>query len=144
VKALGNLTSVRLQSFIADAIALLAFVTVGVLTHDASWTAFVRDALCFLGGWFAAGLVSRRLLVQWLLGISAAVAVRALIVGHWSWAFYGVALAFTLVFVYAVRFSATAWRRSRISSASAPTSSRRGSCDRLSSPNTRSNNGVVR
>jgi hypothetical protein len=88
---------------LADAVALLLFVAVGVLTHDASVTAFVRDALCFLGGWFAAGLVSRRLPVQWFLGISAAVAVRAAIVGHWSWAFYGVALAFTLLFVLAAR-----------------------------------------
>jgi hypothetical protein len=79
------------------------FVVVGVLTHDASVTAFVRDALCILGGWFAAGLISQRLLVQWFLGISAGVAARAAIVGHWSWAFYGVALAFTLLFVLAAR-----------------------------------------
>jgi hypothetical protein len=88
---------------LGDVVALLAFVAVGVLTHDASATAFVRDALCFLGGRFAAGIVSRRLVVQWLLGISAAVAVRAAIVGRWSWAFYGVALAFTLLFVLVAR-----------------------------------------
>ena len=42
------------------------------------------------------------------------------------------------------RFSATVYRRSRISAASAPTSSRRGSSERLSSPKTRSKSGVVR
>jgi hypothetical protein len=102
------------------------FVVIGVLTHDASATAFVRDALCILGGWFAVAAAVRlyarggwwRLGVTWLVGISAGVAVRALIVGRWPGAFYGIALAFTLLFVlvarYAVRFSATSWRRSRI------------------------------
>jgi hypothetical protein len=45
---------------------------------------------------------------------------------------------------YAVRFSATSCRRSRICSVLAPTSSRRGSCERLSRPKTRSKSGVVR
>ena len=44
----------------------------------------------------------------------------------------------------AVRCSATPARRSRICSASAPRSSRRGSAASDSSPNTRSNSGVVR
>jgi hypothetical protein len=104
----------RHLGWIADAVALLLFVAVGVFTHDASWTAFLRDAACFLGGWFAAGLVSRRLLVQWLVGVTAAVSVRAAIVGHWSWAFYGVALAFTLLFVIAGR-QATRLLRSLVS-----------------------------
>ncbi|MGH2933552.1 MAG: DUF3054 family protein [Gaiellaceae bacterium] len=91
----------------ADAAALLVFVVVGVLTHDASAVAFVRDALCILGGWFAAALAVRlyarggwwRLGVTWLAGVSAGVLVRAAIVGHWPGAFYGIALAFTLLFV---------------------------------------------
>src|SRR5262249_596220 len=45
---------------------------------------------------------------------------------------------------YALRWSATACRRSRSSSTSPARSSSRGSCDRLSSPKTRSNIGVVR
>jgi DUF3054 family protein len=87
------------------------FVVVGVLTHDASLVAFVRDAACFLGGWFAVAGVVRlytlggrwRLVVTWLVGVSAAVLVRAAIVGHWPGAFYGVALAFTAAFVLAAR-----------------------------------------
>jgi hypothetical protein len=83
------------------------FVTIGVLTHDASFGAFVRDALCILGGWFAValavGLYRRggwwRLVVTWLAGVSAGVLVRAAFIGHWPGAFYGVALAFTAVFV---------------------------------------------
>ncbi|MGH3000540.1 MAG: DUF3054 family protein, partial [Gaiellaceae bacterium] len=86
-----------------DAAALVVFVVVGVLTHHASGGAFVRDALCILGGWFAAAFAVRlyvrggraRLATTWLLGISAGIAVRAAIVGHFAADFYGVALAFT-------------------------------------------------
>jgi hypothetical protein len=90
-----------------DALALLAFVVVGVLTHDASLTAFGRDALCILGGWFAAAFAAglyahggrRRLAVTWFAGVTAGVLVRAAIVARWPGAFYGVALAFTALFV---------------------------------------------
>jgi hypothetical protein len=131
---------------LVDALALLVFVTIGVLTHEASLAAFVRDLLCFELAWFAL----RRLpfLPRWLAAVTLAVAVRALFVGHFSAAFYLVALAFTLLLLaasrYAVRFSATAWRRSRISSAPAPRSSRRGSAESDSRPKTRSKSGVVR
>jgi hypothetical protein len=98
-----------------DAVALLAFAAVGVLTHGASAGAFARDAACLLVGWFAAGLVAKRLLLQWLVGVALALALRALIVGHAPpVAFVVTTYAFVLLFVYAVRFSATSWRRSRI------------------------------
>jgi hypothetical protein len=98
-----------------DAVALLAFAAVGVLTHGASAGAFARDAACLLVGWFAAGLVAKRLILQWLLGVALALALRALIVGHAPpVAFVVTTYAFVLLFVYAVRFSATSWRRSRI------------------------------
>jgi hypothetical protein len=94
-----------------DAAALLVFVVVGVLTHGASATAFVRDLLCILGGWFAAAVVVRlyrrgtrwRLGATWLAGVSAGVLVRAAIVGHVAVDFWGVALAFTALFVLAAR-----------------------------------------
>ena len=98
-----------------DAVALLAFAAVGVLTHGASAGAFARDAACLLVGWFAAGLLAKRLLLQWLVGVALALALRALIVGHAPpVAFVVTTYAFVLLFVYAVRFSATSWRRSRI------------------------------
>src|SRR5437016_1720199 len=58
-----------------DAAALLVFVVVGVVTHDASATAFVRDLACILGGWFAVAIVLRlyvrggrwRLAATWLV-----------------------------------------------------------------------------
>lgn len=94
-----------------DAGALFVFVVVGVLTHGASVGAFVRDAACILGGWFVAALVLRlyvrggwwRLGATWLVGISAGVLVRAVIVGHVAFDFWGVALAFTALFVLAAR-----------------------------------------
>ena len=99
------------RNAIADDGALVTFTIIGVLTHGSSFTAFVRDLLLFLGCWFAAALAVelyrrpswRRLLATWLLGISAAVLIRAAIVGHFAADFYGVALAFTLLFVLAAR-----------------------------------------
>jgi hypothetical protein len=82
---------------VADAVALLVFVTIGVLTHDASFTAWIRDLLCFELAWFA--LWKLPLPARWLLGVTLAVAVRALFVGHFAVDFYGVALAFVAVFV---------------------------------------------
>ena len=72
-------------------------MTIGVLTHDSSFGAFVRDLLCFELAWFALYRLPASL--RWLLGVTAAVAVRAAIVGHFSVAFYLVALAFTALLV---------------------------------------------
>jgi hypothetical protein len=78
-------------------------VAIGVLTHGSSVTALVRDLLLFLGCWFAAALALRRLLPTWLIGVTAAVLIRAAIVGHFAADFYGIALAFTLLFVLIAR-----------------------------------------
>lgn len=75
-----------------DALALLVFVTIGVLTHDSSFMAWIRDLLCFELAWLA--LYRLPFAARWLLGITLAVLVRALIVGHFAPAFYGVALLF--------------------------------------------------
>jgi hypothetical protein len=102
---------VGVTSALADAAALTVFTVVGVLTHGSSVGALGRDLLLFLGCWFAVALALRlysrrgwtRLLATWLIGISAAVLIRAAIVGHFAGDFYGVALAFTLLFVVAAR-----------------------------------------
>jgi Protein of unknown function (DUF3054) len=94
-----------------DAVALAVFVLVGVLNHGASASAFVRDVACILGGWFAVALVVHlytrpawwRLAVTWLLGVSGGVLIRAALVGHVAYDFWGVALAFTALFVLAGR-----------------------------------------
>lgn len=72
-------------------------MTLGVLTHEASFGAWSRDLLCFELAWFA--LWRLPLLPRWLFGVTAAVAVRAAFVGHFAPAFYGVALGFTLAFL---------------------------------------------
>jgi Protein of unknown function (DUF3054) len=99
---------------LTDAVALVVFVAIGVLTHGASATAFVRDLACILGGWFAVALVVRlyrrsgrwRLAVTWFAGVSAGVLVRAAIVGHLAFDFWAIALAFTALFVLAARLVA--------------------------------------
>jgi DUF3054 family protein len=64
-----------------------------------------------LGAWFATAVVVKlytrgghgRLVLTWLVGVTVGVAVRAAIVGHFSAAFYGVALGFTALFVTSAR-----------------------------------------
>lgn len=108
---------------LTDAVALVVFVVIGVFTHGASATAFVRDLACILGGWFVVALAVRlytragmwRLVVTWLAGVSAGVLVRAAIVGHGAVDFWGIALAFTALFVLVARLmpgASGAWHRS--------------------------------
>ena len=76
----------------ADTAAILVFVTIGLLSHHGgvSATGYARDALPFLGGWFAAAAVFRlytrpgiwRFAATWAAGGPAAVLVRALILGR--------------------------------------------------------------
>jgi hypothetical protein len=106
----------------ADAAALVAFAVVGLLSHHGTLTlaGLAHDALPLLGGWFAAALVFRlyrrpslsRLLATWACGVTAGVVVRALVLGRSAngheAAFLGVALAFTLLFVLALRAAVAA------------------------------------
>ena len=76
----------------SDAVAILVFVTIGLLSHDHGLhaTGYARDALPFLGCWFAAALGFRlytrpsigRLAATWAVGVPAAVLVRALALGR--------------------------------------------------------------
>jgi hypothetical protein len=82
----------RLRTAIADALAILIFVTIGLLSHhgDLSLRGYVRDALPFFGCWFGAALLFRlytrpgwwRLPATWAVGVPAAVLVRALVLGR--------------------------------------------------------------
>jgi hypothetical protein len=102
------------RTAIADGVALVIFAVIGVLTHGSSVSALVRDLLVFLGCWFALAFGLRlytrpgwwRLAATWLISITAAVLIRAAIVGHWAGDFYGIALAFTLLFVLVGRAAA--------------------------------------
>ena len=72
-------------------------MTIGVLTHGSSFLDWLRDVALFEAAWFA--LYRAPLVVRWLGGITAAVAVRAAIVGHVSVAFWLVALGVGGAFV---------------------------------------------
>jgi len=76
----------------SDAAAILVFVTIGLLSHEHGLhaTGYARDAIPFLGCWFAAALGFRlysrpsfaRLAATWAVGVPAAVLVRALVLGR--------------------------------------------------------------
>jgi hypothetical protein len=102
---------------LADALGILAFATVGLLSHDhaLSLAGYARDALPVLGGWYAAALVfggyrtpsARTLLLTWIVGVPLGLLVRALVLGRdldgGQAVFLGITLAFTLLFVLAFR-----------------------------------------
>ena len=97
-----------------DAVAILVFATIGLISHHKglSLRGYARDALPIMGGWFAAAILFRtygthrqtRVLATWIVGVTAGVLVRALILGHSlngkEDTFLAVALIFVLLFVY--------------------------------------------
>ena len=81
-------------------------MTIGVLTHDSSFGAWVRDVALFEAAWFLGYRLP--IVARWLVCITAAVAVRAAFVGHFSVAFWLVALAFSALLLACFRVT---WRR---------------------------------
>jgi hypothetical protein len=102
---------------VADALAIVAFATVGLLAHDHALSAsgYARDALPLLCGWFAAAFAfgtyrrpsARTLLAAWAVGVPLGVLVRALVLARSldgdQVVFLGITLAFTLLFLLAFR-----------------------------------------
>jgi hypothetical protein len=102
---------------LADGLAIVAFATVGLLSHDHALSAagYARDALPVLCGWYAAAFAFgayrrpswRTLLATWIVGVPAGILARALVLGRdldgGQAVFLGIALAFTLLFVVAGR-----------------------------------------
>jgi len=102
---------------LADALGILTFATVGLLSHDhaLSLTGYARDALPVLVGWFSAAFLfglyrnpsTRTLLLTWVVGVTGGILVRALVLGRDPGGdqavFLGISLAFTLLFVLAWR-----------------------------------------
>jgi hypothetical protein len=107
-----------LRFAVADAAALLCFTTVGLLSHGFELAGYLRDGLPLLAAWFAVALALRlypraswrRVLACWLVAVPLAWLVRALALGRefdgGQFAFLGITLAFTLVFVAAFRAAA--------------------------------------
>jgi hypothetical protein len=94
----------------SDAVALVVFVSIGLLSHDHRLTTagYAHDALALLFGAYRRH-TSWALLATWALGISLGVLIRALVLGRPlnadQAAFLGVALCFTLLFVLTLRFA---------------------------------------
>lgn len=97
---------------IADAVALIAFVLIGLRGHRVgTLDGFLRNAVPLLAAWFVvAALVHtyrrpgwRRLLRTWIVAVPAGLLLRTLIVGSPRGArillFIGVGLAFSLLFL---------------------------------------------
>ena len=104
----------------ADVVALLAFVTIGLVNHHGGISAagYARDAIPLVGCWLLAGGAFdlykrprlRALLETWLVGVTAGVLVRALVRRHIDGGdavFLAVALCFTLLFVVVGRIAAS-------------------------------------
>jgi Protein of unknown function (DUF3054) len=84
---------------LAGSIAIVCFATIGQLSHHGGVTlgGYAADLLPFLGGWLVVAASTRRFLPTWLLGVTAGVCVRMLVLGHERWselAFLAVSLAF--------------------------------------------------
>jgi hypothetical protein len=101
---------------LSDALAIVAFATVGLLSHRHALSAsgYAEDALPLLGGWFAAGALFRlyrgggrtALVATWAVGVPVGVVVRALVLGHAvSVAFLVVSLVFVGLFVAGLRLA---------------------------------------
>jgi hypothetical protein len=92
---------------LAGVVAILLFATIGQLSHDGGVSAggYAADALPLLGAWLAVAWRAGRFLPTWLVGVTAGVAIRMVVLSHYR----GNELAFlavALVFVGAVAFAA--------------------------------------
>jgi Protein of unknown function (DUF3054) len=119
VRTIGSVRILQLGHFTAllsDVVALLVFVTIGLLTHhgDLTWGGYARDAIPIVGCWLlAAGafdLYKRprpsAFIATWLVGVTAGVIVRSIVRLHLDGGdgvFLLVALGFTLLFVVVAR-----------------------------------------
>ncbi len=92
---------------VAGTVAILAFATIGQLSHDhhVSLTGYAADALPLLAGWWAVAFATRRFVPTWLVGVTVGVALRAVALGHYHWnqlTFLLVALVFVGLFALIV------------------------------------------
>ena len=110
----------QLTAVVADLVALLVFVTIGLVNHHGGISAadYARDAIPLCGCWLLAGGAFdlykqprlRALVGTWLVGITAGVLVRALVRWHVDGGdavFLAVGLCFTLLFVVVARIAAS-------------------------------------
>jgi hypothetical protein len=92
-------------------VAILLFATIGRLSHHGGVTAggYAADALPLLCCWLAAAWRTRRFVPTWLLGVTAGVAIRMVVLSHYRWnelAFLAVGLAFVGAVAFALSLAA--------------------------------------
>jgi DUF3054 family protein len=111
---------------LADAVALVAFVVIGIRGHRGSTVeGFLRTAAPLLGAWFLVAWAGhtyhrpgwRSLLRNWIIAVPVGLLVRTVIVGSPRGArilvFVGVGLAFSLLFLVLGRLLARLLSRAR-------------------------------
>jgi hypothetical protein len=111
---------------IADAVALIVFVLIGLRGHRVgSVEGFLKTAVPLLGSWFLLAWLShayrrpgwRTLLRTWIVAVPVGLLIRTLIVGSPNGlrilVFITVGLAVTLVFLFIGRLLARALSRAR-------------------------------
>ncbi len=72
---------------LAGTVAIVLFATIGQLSHHGgvSVGGYAADVLPLLVCWLVAAWWTRRFVPTWLLGVTAGVVVRMLILGHERW-----------------------------------------------------------
>jgi hypothetical protein len=90
----------------AGAVAIIVFATVGQASHDGGVSAagYAADVLPLLGCWLAVAWWTKRFVPTWLLGVTAGVAIRMVILGHYRWSELSF-LAVALIFIGAAAFT---------------------------------------
>ncbi len=107
---------------VAGTVSIVAFATIGQLSHRGGVSAggYAADLVPLLAGWLCVAWWTGRFLPTWLLGVTAGVAIRMLVLGHERWselAFLAVALGFVGALAFA------AWWLQALIGSSASTSS---------------------
>jgi hypothetical protein len=92
-------------------VAILAFATIGQLSHDhhVSLGGYAADALPLLVAWFVVTYATRRFAPTWLGGVTLGVMARMIALGHYHWdqlTFLLVALVFVGLIAWPAQWAA--------------------------------------
>jgi hypothetical protein len=91
---------------LAGTVAILVFATIGQLSHHGGVSAsgYAADLLPLLGCWLAAAWWTRRFVPTWIVGVTAGIAIRTVVLSHYRWSELSFLLV-ALTFVGALAFA---------------------------------------